>query len=311
MSAILKKEIEQVTEYAQLLTESFNNGDLQNNILEMPAFEQVTAVKLISTLDIQNADAKSETPTQLLGKCQLSGIRLSEFLDPQRDAFKAAMAVSSGVVKEQVVIKGVFATSTTAAAPITTDATTAAPTTAAPTSTETPTTTAAPSTTATAAPATTAAPSTTTTAAPITTTAAPATTTAAPATITAAPITTTAAPTTARRLRRQLVGGAEGLPAGDILVEFAITFEHDERDANTDIDPSPEVLSAPAIAAIAISCSLVTLGLVALIIVFVKRKLGAKRIGVVASKGVLVSTKEEHAKRAHAKIKIITPYISN
>merc|ERR1711924_580860 len=47
----------------------------------------------------------------LLGACQLSGLRLSDFQDAQRDAFKSAMAAGSGAMKEHVLIRNVFAKS--------------------------------------------------------------------------------------------------------------------------------------------------------------------------------------------------------
>merc|ERR1712025_543500 len=77
----------------------------------MPAFSQVTAVKLVGNLDVKHEDANAKTPTQVVGKCQLSGLSVSEFLEPQRDAFKAAMAETSGAQKHQVVINDVSATS--------------------------------------------------------------------------------------------------------------------------------------------------------------------------------------------------------
>merc|ERR1712046_61288 len=46
------------------------------------------------------------------GTCRLSGLRLSDFQDAQRDAFKSAMAASSGAMKEHVLIRNVFAKST-------------------------------------------------------------------------------------------------------------------------------------------------------------------------------------------------------
>jgi len=109
MSAILEKEIEQVNEYAGLLDEAFASGDLQNNMLAMPAFQNVAAIQLVGELEVQNSDAKTEAPTQLSGSCQISGLRVSEFLEPQRDAFKSAMAASTGATKSQVVIKRVSA----------------------------------------------------------------------------------------------------------------------------------------------------------------------------------------------------------
>jgi len=80
-------------------------------MLDMPAFSQVTAVKLVGNLDVKHEDANAKTPTQVVGKCQLSGLSVSEFLEPQRDAFKAAMAETSGAQKHQVVINDVSATS--------------------------------------------------------------------------------------------------------------------------------------------------------------------------------------------------------
>jgi len=91
------------------LNEAFGNGNLQENMLGMDAFSKVTGVKLVANLNVQKADANADTPTQLLGTCQLSGISLSDFQDPQRDAFKSAMAASSGATKEHVLIRNVFA----------------------------------------------------------------------------------------------------------------------------------------------------------------------------------------------------------
>jgi len=80
-------------------------------MLDMDAFSGVTEVKLVAELNVQKADANADTPTQLLGTCQLSGLRLSDFQDAQRDAFKSAMAASSGAMKEHVLIRNVFAKS--------------------------------------------------------------------------------------------------------------------------------------------------------------------------------------------------------
>merc|ERR1712176_1407365 len=105
------KEIEQASEYMGTLNEAFDNGNLQQNMLGMDAFSGVTEVKLVAELNVQKADADANTPTQLLGTCQLSGLRLSDFQDAQRDAFKSAMAASSGAMKEHVLIRNVFAKS--------------------------------------------------------------------------------------------------------------------------------------------------------------------------------------------------------
>merc|ERR1712032_1681597 len=104
---LVKKEIEQASEYMGTLNEAFDNGNLQQNMLDMDAFSGVTEVKLVAELQKANTD----TPTQLLGTCQLSGLRLSDFQDAQRDAFKSAMAASSGAMKEHVSIRNVFAKS--------------------------------------------------------------------------------------------------------------------------------------------------------------------------------------------------------
>lgn len=93
------------------LNKAFDNGKFQENMLGMDAFSKVTGVKLTANLNVQKADADANTPTQLLGTCQLSGMRLSDFQDPQRDAFKSAMAISSGAMKEHVLIRNVFASS--------------------------------------------------------------------------------------------------------------------------------------------------------------------------------------------------------
>merc|ERR1712032_1369207 len=106
---LVKKEIEQASEYMGTLNEAFDNGNLQQNMLDMDAFSGVTEVKLVAELNVQKAD--TDTPTQLLGTCQLSGLRLSDFQDAQRDAFKSAMAASSGAMKEHVSIRNVFAKS--------------------------------------------------------------------------------------------------------------------------------------------------------------------------------------------------------
>merc|ERR1719305_1566445 len=109
LSELVKKEIEQASEYMGTLNEAFDNGNLQQNMLDMDAFSGVTEVKLVAELNVQKAD--TDTPTQLLGTCQLSGLRLSDFQDAQRDAFKSAMAASSGAMKEHVSIRNVFAKS--------------------------------------------------------------------------------------------------------------------------------------------------------------------------------------------------------
>merc|ERR1712032_1561220 len=62
-----KKEIEQASEYMGTLNEAFDNGNLQQNILDMNAFSGVTEVKLMAKLKVQKADANTDTPTQLLG----------------------------------------------------------------------------------------------------------------------------------------------------------------------------------------------------------------------------------------------------
>jgi len=80
-------------------------------MLDMDAFSGVTEVKLVANLNVQKADANTDTPTQLLGTCQLSGLRVSDFQDAQRDAFKSVMAASSGAMKEHVLIKNVSAKS--------------------------------------------------------------------------------------------------------------------------------------------------------------------------------------------------------
>merc|ERR1712032_358971 len=108
---LVKKEIKQASEYMGTLNEAFDNGNLQQNMLDMDAFSGVTEVKLVAALNVQKADANTDTPTQLLGTCQLSGLRLSDFQDAQRDAFKSAMAASSGAMKEHVSIRNVFAKS--------------------------------------------------------------------------------------------------------------------------------------------------------------------------------------------------------
>jgi hypothetical protein len=111
MSAILEKEIKQVNAFADSINKALHNGDFQKNMLDLAAFDKVTAVKLVANLDVKQADTKAETPTQLEGKCQISGLKLSDFRDSQRDAFKAVMAATTGAKKEQVLIKNVFAIS--------------------------------------------------------------------------------------------------------------------------------------------------------------------------------------------------------
>merc|ERR1711907_7716 len=108
---VVNKELEQAGEYMGTLNEAFDNGNLQQNMLDMDAFSGVTEVKLVANLNVQKADANTDTPTQLLGTCQLSGLRVSDFQDAQRDAFKSAMAASSGAMKEHVLIKNVSAKS--------------------------------------------------------------------------------------------------------------------------------------------------------------------------------------------------------
>lgn len=108
MSAILEKEIEQVNAFADSINKALQNGDFEKNMLDLAAFDKVTAVKLVANLDVKPADAKAETPTQLEGKCQISGLKLSDFQESQRDAFKTVMAATSGAKKEQVLIKNVF-----------------------------------------------------------------------------------------------------------------------------------------------------------------------------------------------------------
>jgi len=111
MSALLEEEIEQVNAFAESINKAYHNGDFQKNMLDLAAFNKVTAVKLVENLDVKQADTKAETPTQLEGKCQIRGLQLSDFQDLQRDAFKTVMAATSGAKKEQVLIKNVFAIS--------------------------------------------------------------------------------------------------------------------------------------------------------------------------------------------------------
>merc|ERR1719326_2562778 len=120
---LVKKEIEQASEYMGTLNEAFDNGNLQQNMLDMDVFSGVTEVKLMAKLNVQKADANTDTPTQLLGTCQLSGLRLSDFQDAQRDAFKSVMATSSGAMKEHVLIRNVFAKSSRRRLRVTTDQT--------------------------------------------------------------------------------------------------------------------------------------------------------------------------------------------
>jgi len=77
-------------------------------MLGMDAFSKVTGVKLVANLNVQKGDTNADALTQLLGSCQLSGIRLSDFQKSQRDAFMSAMADSSGAMKEHVSILNVF-----------------------------------------------------------------------------------------------------------------------------------------------------------------------------------------------------------
>jgi len=80
-------------------------------MLNTNAFKHVTAVKFVGDLTVKMSDADAGTPTQLEGKCQLSGLSLSEFLGPQRKAFKSVVATMSGAANRQVLIKNVFAAS--------------------------------------------------------------------------------------------------------------------------------------------------------------------------------------------------------
>merc|ERR1712048_1331314 len=64
---VVKKELEQASEYMGTLNEAFDNGNLQKNMLDMDAFSGVTEVKLVTNLNVQKADANTDTPTQLLG----------------------------------------------------------------------------------------------------------------------------------------------------------------------------------------------------------------------------------------------------
>merc|ERR1711934_196938 len=107
----LEKEIKQVNAFADSINKALHNGDFQKNMLDLAAFDKVTAVKLGANLDVKQADTKAETPAQLEGKCQISGLKLSDFRDSQRDAFKTVMAATTGAKKEQVLIKNVFAIS--------------------------------------------------------------------------------------------------------------------------------------------------------------------------------------------------------
>merc|ERR1711959_863010 len=64
---LVKKEIEQASEYMGTLNEAFGNGNLQQDMLDMDAFSGVTEVKVVAKLNVQKADANTDTPTQLLG----------------------------------------------------------------------------------------------------------------------------------------------------------------------------------------------------------------------------------------------------
>jgi len=110
MSAILKEEIEEGNKYMGSLQGASDNGKLEKAFLDSEAFSKATAVKLFGKLDVQAANANAKTPTRLMGQCQISGLKLSEFLQPQRDAFKSAIAASSGAMEEQVFINNVFST---------------------------------------------------------------------------------------------------------------------------------------------------------------------------------------------------------
>merc|ERR1711907_229900 len=67
---VVKKELEQASDYMGTLNEAFDNGNLQQNMLDMDAFSGVTEVKLVANLNVQKADANTDTPTRLLGTCQ-------------------------------------------------------------------------------------------------------------------------------------------------------------------------------------------------------------------------------------------------
>ena len=77
----------------------------------MPALSKITMLKLLGKLEVQKEDAQAGIPGQLFGKFQLGGLHLSGFHDPQRDAFKVAIAATSGARKDQVFIKNVFTVS--------------------------------------------------------------------------------------------------------------------------------------------------------------------------------------------------------
>merc|ERR1712066_791014 len=51
---VVKKELEQASEYMGTLNEGF--GNLQKNMLDMDAFSGVTEVKLVAKLNVQKAD---------------------------------------------------------------------------------------------------------------------------------------------------------------------------------------------------------------------------------------------------------------
>merc|ERR1712226_600091 len=93
----------------ELLEKALADGDLENRILNTNTLAKVTAVVFIGNMAVKPAAANGATPTQLEGKCLLSGMSVADFLDPQRNAFKSILAVSSGVADWQVLIKDVSA----------------------------------------------------------------------------------------------------------------------------------------------------------------------------------------------------------
>merc|ERR1711934_211242 len=67
----VKKEIEQASEYMGTLNEAFDNGNLQQNMLDMDAFSGVTEVKLVAKLNVQKATRILTLPRNSSGHASL------------------------------------------------------------------------------------------------------------------------------------------------------------------------------------------------------------------------------------------------
>jgi len=105
LSVKLEAEVAQANAFRGALLVEASNGGLFQRIEAEPALAQVTKVTFV---DQSFAVAVgTDTVTALEGQCELSGITVSDFLEPQRLAFRAVIASSSNAALQQVTITSV------------------------------------------------------------------------------------------------------------------------------------------------------------------------------------------------------------